>query len=143
MLWDYRYLTSYAVANPVPFGWAWYPGWNPHPEQYREDLNPDFMAGQNFAEARAEREESRISAYDHKDAHDRLRWLTDDELVSIPILAPGTRLEQGATYIDLNHPERSEIKAMGNMTAGERDLYVAKSEVDYDLWNRLTERRAA
>lgn len=33
-LWDYRYLTSYAVANPVPFGWAWYPGWNPHPEQY-------------------------------------------------------------------------------------------------------------
>src|SRR5439155_9292911 len=33
-MWDYRYLTSYAVANPVPGGWAWYPGWNPHPEQY-------------------------------------------------------------------------------------------------------------
>lgn len=34
LLWDYRYLTSYAVANPVPGGWAWYPGWAAHPEQY-------------------------------------------------------------------------------------------------------------
>ena len=35
LLWDYRYLTSYAVANPVPGpGWAWYPGWTAHPEQY-------------------------------------------------------------------------------------------------------------
>ena len=27
LLWDYRYLTSYAVANPVPQGWAYWPGW--------------------------------------------------------------------------------------------------------------------
>src|SRR6185503_15053700 len=33
-LWDYRYLTSYAVADPVPSGWAWWPGWAPHPDQY-------------------------------------------------------------------------------------------------------------
>lgn len=33
-LWDYRYLTSFAVANPVPGGWAWYAGWAPHPDQY-------------------------------------------------------------------------------------------------------------
>ena len=33
-LWDYRYLTSFAVANPVPSCWAWYPGWAPHPNQY-------------------------------------------------------------------------------------------------------------
>jgi len=34
-LWDYRYLTSYAVANPVPGpGWSWYPGWAPHAEQH-------------------------------------------------------------------------------------------------------------
>ena len=115
----------------------------PHPEQYQEDMNPDFMAGQNFAEARAERAESRHTAYDHKGAHDRLSWLTDDELRNIPILPGGTRLEQGATYVDLNHPERGEFTAMGNMEASERDLYVPKSEVDYELWNRLTERRAA
>ncbi len=34
LLWDYRYLTSFAVANPVPTGWAWYPGWNAHSGQY-------------------------------------------------------------------------------------------------------------
>jgi prepilin-type N-terminal cleavage/methylation domain-containing protein/prepilin-type processing-associated H-X9-DG protein len=34
LLWDYRYLTSYAVANPVPTGWAWYEGWAPHAKQY-------------------------------------------------------------------------------------------------------------
>jgi prepilin-type N-terminal cleavage/methylation domain-containing protein len=34
LLWDYRYLMSYAVANPVPTGWAWYEGWAAHPQQY-------------------------------------------------------------------------------------------------------------
>ncbi len=116
---------------------------HPHPEQYHDDMNPDFMAGQNFAEARAEREETRRSAYDHKVAHDRLSWLTDDQLRLIPILPAGTRLEQGATYIDLNHLERGEFTGMGNMEAGERDLFVPKSEVDFELWNRITERRAA
>lgn len=33
-LWDYRYLTSYAVADPVPSGWAYYVGWAPHPAQH-------------------------------------------------------------------------------------------------------------
>jgi prepilin-type N-terminal cleavage/methylation domain-containing protein len=34
LLWDYRYLTSYAVANPVPGGWAWYEGWSTHLQQH-------------------------------------------------------------------------------------------------------------
>jgi prepilin-type N-terminal cleavage/methylation domain-containing protein/prepilin-type processing-associated H-X9-DG protein len=34
LLWDYRYLTSYAVANPTPYGWAWYQGWAPHNDVY-------------------------------------------------------------------------------------------------------------
>ncbi len=34
LLWDYRYITSYAAANPVPTGWAWYEGWASHPNQY-------------------------------------------------------------------------------------------------------------
>ena len=116
---------------------------HPHPEEWRDDLNPDFMAGQNFAEARAEREESRHTAYDVKRAHDLVRWLTDDELKNIPILPVGTRLEQGATYIDLSHHERGEFTGLGDMEAGRGDLYVPKSEVDFELWNRLTERRAA
>ncbi len=33
-LWDYRYLTSFAVADPVPTGWAYWPGWAAHPGQF-------------------------------------------------------------------------------------------------------------
>jgi hypothetical protein len=115
----------------------------PHPDRWRDDLNPDFMAGQNFEAARSEREESRLNACDVKVAHDLLRWLTDDELRSIPILPADTRLEQGATYIDLANLERGEFTAMGGMEAGERDLFAPKSEVDYELWNRLLQRPAA
>ena len=49
----------------------------------------------------------------------------------------GSRLEQGATYVDLQDPQLREIKAMGNMEAGPNNWYVPKSEVDYQLWNRL------
>jgi prepilin-type N-terminal cleavage/methylation domain-containing protein/prepilin-type processing-associated H-X9-DG protein len=37
LLYDYRYLTSYAVANPVPdpkCSWAFYPGWSTHMENF-------------------------------------------------------------------------------------------------------------
>jgi prepilin-type N-terminal cleavage/methylation domain-containing protein/prepilin-type processing-associated H-X9-DG protein len=34
LLYDYRYLTSFAVANPVPSCWAWYPGWATHMDNY-------------------------------------------------------------------------------------------------------------
>ncbi len=49
------------------------------------------------------------------------------------------RLEQGAKYIDLNDPERKEFTAMGAMSASRNNWYVPKTEVDYMLWNRLTE----
>ena len=34
LLWDYRYKTSYAVANPNPTNWAWYEGWSTHHDRY-------------------------------------------------------------------------------------------------------------
>ena len=37
MFWDYRYLTTYAVANPTPYtqcAWAYYTGWSTHNEQF-------------------------------------------------------------------------------------------------------------
>jgi prepilin-type N-terminal cleavage/methylation domain-containing protein/prepilin-type processing-associated H-X9-DG protein len=34
LLYDYRYLTSFAVANPVPSCWAWYPGWATHMDNF-------------------------------------------------------------------------------------------------------------
>ena len=35
--------------------------------------------------------------------HERLKYFSDGELKQLRILPPGSRLEQGATYIDINN----------------------------------------
>ena len=81
--------------------------------------------------------ENEHSPYDIKNIHRRLQDFTDDELKGIPVLPAGTRLEQGATYIDLRDPEPKEFTARADMVAGPSNYYVPKTEVDYQLWNRL------
>jgi hypothetical protein len=108
-----------------------------HPEHWRRDLNPNANAGQNVGLARPHPELDARTAYDVKEAHDQLQGLTDDELRQIPILPSGSRLEQGATYLDLKHPERGEFTARGDMEAEPGAWCVPKSQVDYQLWNRL------
>ena len=65
--------------------------------------------------------------------------LTNDELKSISIVPTGTRLMQGAKYIDLNHLELGEFTATSESVAGSENSYVAKKETDYVLWNRLNQ----
>lgn len=78
------------------------------------------------------------SAYDITELHNELKDFTDDELRRIQVLRPGTRLKQGATYIDLRAPSRQEFTAEdGNIEAGEHNWFVPKSQTDYVLWNRL------
>ena len=108
-----------------------------HPEGWRADLNPDAMAGQNVGLAGPHPEDDARTAYDLKGAHRRLQDFTDDELKQLVVLPPGSRLEQGATYVDLRHLDRGELKALGNMEAGRDNWYVPKTEVSYQLWNRL------
>jgi hypothetical protein len=108
-----------------------------HPDLWREDLNPHAMAGQNVGLAGPHPEDDAHTAFDIKQAHEYLADFTDDELRQLPVLPSGSRLEQGATYIDLRHRERGELTAMGNMEAGPDNWYVPKTEVDYQLWNRL------
>ena len=102
------------------------------------DLNSDGFAGCNHgAEGQQARGTTTRTGYDVNDAHRRLNGLGDDDLKHIPIVAAGARLEQGATYINLLD-DRREFSATGDMTAGESSALVAKTEVDYQLWNRLT-----
>lgn len=108
-----------------------------HPEEWRRDLNPDPQAGQNRGGERHGAATDARSAYEHKGAHRRLGDLTDDELRRIPIVSTGERLKQGAVYIDLRSHDCQEFKARGDQSAGSDNLYVAKHEVDYQLWNRL------
>src|SRR5437868_14701865 len=111
----------------------------PEPEGLRADLNPDLMAGQNIGLEGYHPEKARgvKTAYDVKGVHDRFQSLGDDELKQIPILPAGTRLEQGATYIDLKEREPKEFTARGEMEAKPTNWFVPKNEVDYQLWNRL------
>ena len=111
---------------------------NKHPEQYRQDLNPNAMAGQNIGVAGSHPEKSSRTAYDIKSLHSRLQHLLDDDLKQIRVLPEGARLEQGATYIDLNDLDRGEFTATGDMETGGDNYYVAKDEVHYLLWNLLT-----
>lgn len=110
------------------------------PDEWQQDLNPNPTAGQNHGVQGAGTNDS-LTADQIKDLHRSLTGYTDTELKQIVVLPAGSRLEQGATYIDLQDPERQEFTAMGGMAAGPDHYYVPKSEVGYQLWNRLLGRQ--
>ncbi|MCW3097526.1 MAG: hypothetical protein JWL77_3144 [Chthonomonadaceae bacterium] len=105
-----------------------------HLDNYRRDL----LQHDRSDELGARRELPTRSAYDLKEAHDRLRSLPDDVLKQIPVLASRTQLEEGSTYFDLQHPERGAFKGMNNEEAEPDNCLIAKTDVDYELWNYLT-----
>jgi hypothetical protein len=69
--------------------------------------------------------------------HSRLPELSSDELSRLQVLEPGTRLEQGGTYVDLNRLGEGPFKALGGHEASEENRYIAKRDTDYELWNRV------
>jgi hypothetical protein len=76
---------------------------------------------------------------DAKPIHRRLERFADDELRQIPVVQEGARLDQGATYIDLNARDPHEFTASSNMAADRDNWYVPKARVPYEIWSRLTE----
>ena len=108
-----------------------------HPEEWREDLNPNATAGQNNALAGPSDEHNAPTAHETPELRRVLTGFTKDELKRIVVLPEGSRLEQGGTYIDLSTPDRQEFTATGDITAGRHNWFVPKSEVDYGIWNRL------
>lgn len=104
---------------------------------YSTDLNPQPMAGINDANNDMRAQMSGTTAYDLKEVHEMLPDLSSDELRELVILAEGTRLQEGAKYIDLRSLEQGEILRRNFMEAGPDNLYVAKSGMDYQLYNRL------
>ena len=107
------------------------------PEEYQEDLNPEFLAGQNYGLDGEQYEEGARSAYDYKDMDELLPGWTGSDLRQLVIVPEGARLQQGAVYFDLRDPTRGEFKARGDMTAAPNSRLVPKDRVSYDLWNRL------
>lgn len=66
--------------------------------------------------------------------------LTDDELGSLPVLDPGTPLEQGSVYLNLNELQRGPFKAIGGHEVGSNDRIIAKKYTDHEIWNRVAGR---
>ena len=109
------------------------------PDDFDHDLHPNSGAGVNHQQLGANPEMAAPSAETMEELHVILSDFNNDELRRIMILQPGDRLEQGATYLDLRKPDREEFKATGEMVVGPPNinLIVPKSQVDYQLWNRL------
>lgn len=108
-----------------------------HPEEWRRDLNPNPTAGQNYGGLGTEAEHEVRTLADVKELHRAFSDFSDAELKGVPILAPGSRLQQGATYVDLATPDRREFTATGGIEAGRDNWFVPKDQVDYQVWNRL------
>jgi hypothetical protein len=111
---------------------------NPHPPGWQQDLNPQFLAGQNFSVRNADAGKDWPTAFDDKTLHRELSDRFDDDLLKgIPVLPAGTRLRQGATYVDLRHRPLDPFTATADIEAGKQNAFVPKAEVDYRIWNRL------
>jgi hypothetical protein len=106
-------------------------GGEPDDPTFAEQLAPDETGkpGGHAAES--------IVAADDKEIRKELPELNGAELSRLTVLEPGTQLEQGGTYIDLNARENGPFKAIGGHIAQRDERLVAKRDIDYDLWNRL------
>jgi hypothetical protein len=113
--------------------------WEMQPDEYQQDLNPDGGAGLNvdLRGPHPEKSPNLRTAYDLKEVHRRMQGFTDDELKAIPVMPQGSRLEQGATYIDLRDEQPTEFTATGGMEVQAGALVVPKSDVPFEIWNRL------
>src|SRR5690242_12869030 len=79
-----------------------------HPDEYREDLNPEYEEGENTGVPRYETR----PAEEIKELHALYPDLSNADLKRIPVLVAHSRLEQGAAYLDLRFPQRGEFKGV-------------------------------
>ncbi len=105
---------------------------------YGHDLHPNERTDINSDAAESFSQKVERSLYDIKELNRSYHQeLSDDQLRQIIVLPEGTRLEQGAKYIDLAEAKPAEFTAMGAQEAGPHNYFVAKSDLDYLLWNYL------
>jgi hypothetical protein len=110
-----------------------------HPNEWERDLNPMRMEGQNSRSSPTGSDPRARTAGDIKALSGKLAEFTHDQLAAIPIVPVGTKLKQGAVYLDLRHPQPAPFTATAEMVAQETNYYTPKAEVPYEYWNRLVE----
>jgi len=104
-----------------------------------EDFDRDLRPNSQLEDIEGLDDENfRETAFNNKEIVNAYPQLTKDELKRLIILPEGTALDQGSTYFDLKDRSRGEFTAGRGHSVGEGNWYIAKSQVDYPLWNRLT-----
>ena len=119
-----RDLDQAARTNPT--------GPAPYDPTFDEQLAPDLDA---FPQA--SHGDDSHSAADDKTVQATLGQLNDADLARLSVLASGTQLQQGSVYLDLNDIGRGAFRAIGGEHATPDNRLIAKSETDYEMWNRL------
>jgi hypothetical protein len=108
-----------------------------HPSQWQQDLNPGHLAGQNIGPPADELGLSHVTAFHLRKRGRPVGGLDDEELKQVPLVPVGSRLQQGATYVNLAGDSWQEFTATAEITASSGDAYAPKDQVPYEIWNRL------
>lgn len=102
-------------------------------DEYTDDLHSEDRAGQHAGG----RQYQTVMASEIKELT-ALPGLDASQLSRLPVVKEGERLEQGADYLDLKHPQGGVFTAMGDMAAEPGKWYVPKRDTDHELWNLIT-----
>ena len=105
---------------------------------FDNDLHPHNRAGQNDSPDRNEGRSAFMLKENESTLHPRLQALPNQELKQIPLLDTGTRLQEGAAYLDLRNLNGGAFQGMNNREVSADDAFVAKSHLDHEQFAYLT-----
>ena len=98
---------------------------------FAEDLAPGSPEAIRLAQL------DTVPAGEDKDVVNALPELDKGEIDQLSLLVPGTALEQGSVYLDLDHRTAGPFTATGGQQVGESQRIIAKTTTSYELWNRI------
>jgi hypothetical protein len=113
------------TANPDAAGWP------------DDAFSADLGHGGELVDVGDTTEESQPLGH-HEAA--RLRQRLGETADRITVLKPGTRLQQGSTYVDLERLDEGPFVAMAGQHVENGQLVVSKRTVDHELWNAIVGR---
>jgi hypothetical protein len=103
-----------------------------------EDLTANDRAGMNIGMEGQHSEWEGRSGASVKELHTSLAGLTNDQLEQLVVLPEGSRLKQGAKYLDLEHLEDGGFIATAGMSVKPGQRLIAKHNTGYLVWDRLS-----
>ena len=106
-------------------------GPEPVDESFAADLAPETPESIRQAQLEA------TPARDDKRVVNSLPELDQADLAELTLLTPGTPLEQGGVYLDIQNRAAGPFKAIGGQVVDEKARLIAKKTTDYILWNRI------